>query len=99
MNRSERPPTVGYVVSTWPRLSQTFVLREILAVERLGVPVRIFSAKDPGGEPIHGDVTHVRAGVTYLTLRRHWKQALRANLRLVRHKPGRYVSTLLAALR
>ena len=55
MTRSERLPTVGYVVSTWPRLSQTFVLREILAVERLGVPVRIFSAKDPDGEPSHGD--------------------------------------------
>ena len=58
MTRSERLPTVGYVVSTWPRLSQTFVLREILAVERLGVPVRIFSAKDPDGEPSHGDVAH-----------------------------------------
>src|SRR5919204_6017468 len=99
MNRSERPPTVGYVVSRWPRLSQTFVLREILAVERLGVPVRIFSTKDPGGEPIHGDVGRVRAGVTYLTLRGHWKQVLRANLRLARHRPGRYVSTLLSALR
>ncbi len=27
----ERRPTIGYVVSTWPRLSQTFVLNEILA--------------------------------------------------------------------
>jgi hypothetical protein len=90
MNRSERPPTVGYVVSTWPRLSQTFVLREILAVERLGVPVRIFSTKDPDGEPIHGDVAQVRAGVTYLTLRRHWKQALCANLRLIRDVPAPY---------
>ena len=99
MARSEKPPTVGYVVSTWPRLSQTFVLREILAVERLGVPVRIFSTKDPGGEPIHGDVAQVRAGVTYLTLHGHWKQVLRANLRLARHRPGRYVSTLLSALR
>src|SRR5437763_12010976 len=99
MAGSEKPPTVGYVVSTWPRLSQTFVLHEILAVERLGVPVRIFSAKDPCREPIHGAVVQVRAGVTYLSLRRHWKQALRANLSLVRHKPGCYVSTLLAALR
>jgi glycosyltransferase involved in cell wall biosynthesis len=99
MAGSERPPTVGYVVSTWPRLSQTFVLREILAVERLGVSVRIFSTKDPDGEPIHGDVAQVRAGVTYLTLRRHWKPALRANLRLVRAAPARYAWTLLAALR
>src|ERR687883_77835 len=98
MAGSEKPPTVGDVVKTWPRLSQTFVLHEILAVERLGVPVRIFSAKDPGSEPIHGDVAQVRAGVTYLSLRRHWKQALRANLRLVRAVPTRYAWTLLAAL-
>src|ERR671936_2273158 len=99
MNQSARLPTVGYVFSWWPRLSQTFVLREILAVERLGVPVRIFSTKDPDGEPSHGDVTHVRAGVTYLSLRRHWKAALRANLRLVRAAPVPYARTLLAAQR
>ena len=99
MASSERPPTVGYVVSTWPRLSQTFVLREILAVERLGVAVRIFSTKDPAGEPIHGDVAQVRAEVTYLTLRGHWKPALWANLRLVRAAPVPYVRTLLVALR
>src|SRR5918911_5560230 len=99
MNQPERLPTVGYVVSRWPRLSQTFVLREILAVERLGVPVRIFSTKDPDGEPIHGDVAHVRPGVTYLTLRHHWKPPLRANLRFVRAAPALYARTLLAALR
>src|SRR5919197_4104587 len=74
MAGSEKPPTIGYVVSTWPRLSQTFVLREILAVERLGVSVRIFATKDPDGEPIQGDVAQVRAGVSYPTPRRHWKQ-------------------------
>jgi glycosyltransferase involved in cell wall biosynthesis len=99
MAGSEKPPTVGYVVSTWPRLSQTFVLREILAVERRGVPVRIFSTKDPDGEPSHGDLAQVRAGVTYLSLRRRWKPALRANLRLVRDRPAPYARTLLAALR
>src|SRR5205085_8518320 len=99
MTRSERLPTVGYVVSTGPRLSQPFVLREILAVERLGVPVRIFSAKDPDGEPSHGDVAHVRAGVTYLSLRRHWKPAVCANLRLVWAAPAPYARTLLSAPR
>src|SRR5918912_3206838 len=96
---TDRSPRGAYVVSTWPRLSQTFVLGEILALERLGVPLHIFSAKDPGGEPIHGDVARVLAGVTYLSLRRHRKQALHANLCLVRHRPGRYVRTLLLALR
>jgi glycosyltransferase involved in cell wall biosynthesis len=99
MNQPERLPTVGYVVSRWPRLSQTFVLREILAVERLGVPVRIFATKDPEGEPSHVAVAQVRAEVTYLSLRRHWKPALRANLRLVRAAPAPYARTLLSALR
>src|SRR6058998_2622972 len=31
----DRNSTVGYVVSAWPRLSQTFVLTEIIALERL----------------------------------------------------------------
>src|SRR5215470_18881948 len=72
---------LGYIVSTWPRLSQTFVLSEVLALERQKVPLRIFSAKDPGGEPIHADVGQVRAEVIYLSLKRHRRAALLANLR------------------
>ena len=30
----EQKPTIGYVVSTWSQLSQTFVSNEILALER-----------------------------------------------------------------
>src|SRR6266705_680317 len=96
---SDQKTKVGYVVSTWPRLSQTFVLGEVLALERLGVSLRIFSTKDPDGEPSHGDVALVRARVTYLSLRRHWKPALRANLRLVRDGPAPYARTSLSALR
>src|SRR2546425_7864830 len=66
----EQKPTIGYVVSTWPRLSQTFVLNEILALERRGLPVRIFSIKDPRGEPVHAKLAKVRAPVAYLSFRR-----------------------------
>ena len=49
--KAETPqrPTIGYLVSTWPRLSATFILNEVLAVERSGASVRIFSVKDPDG--------------------------------------------------
>jgi len=86
--------TVGYVVSTWPRLSQTFVLTEVMALERSGVPLRIFSVKDPGGEPIHANVALVRAEVTYLSFQRGWKRIVRANLRLARKMPARYLRAL-----
>src|SRR5207245_4395335 len=64
-----------------------------------GVSLRIFSIKDPDGEPVHARVAQVRARVTYLSLRRHWKSALQANLRLLCRQPGRYCRALLQALR
>ncbi len=96
---SHQIPTLGYVVSTWPRLSQTFVLTEIVALERRGVRLRIFSVKDPGGEPVHAKVAQVRAEVIYLSLHRHWKRIVRANLRLAWELHGRYARALLHALR
>jgi glycosyltransferase involved in cell wall biosynthesis len=95
---SDQCTAVGYVVSTWPRLSQTFVLNEILALEWLGVPVRIFSIKDPGEGPVHAGVAQVRAVVHYVSLRRHWGSILAANYRFVRRQPGRYASCLVKAV-
>ena len=95
----EQRPTIGYVVSTWPRLSQTFVLNEILALEQRGLPVRIFSIKDPGGEPTHAKLTKVRAPVKYLSFRRRRRAILVANLRVARDLPGCYFRTLIRALR
>src|SRR5438105_13965033 len=88
-------PTIGYLVSTWPRLSATFILNEVIAVERSGISLRIFSIKDPDGEPVHPRAAQVRARVTYLSLQRHWKSALQANLSLVCRRPSRYCRTLL----
>ena len=95
---STQSPTVGYIVSTWPRLSATFILNEIIAVERSGVSLRIFSIKDPDGEPVHARVAQVRARVTYLSLQGHWESALHANLHLLCRRPGRYCRALLQAL-
>ncbi len=99
--KAETPqsPTIGYLVSTWPRLSATFILNEVIAVERSGVSVRIFSVKDPDGEPVHPAVAQVAARVSYLSLPRHRKAAVHANLRVLCRHPGRYCRTLLYALR
>src|SRR2546428_614095 len=99
MPKPDADVAIAYVVSSWPRLSQTFVLDEILALERLGVPVRIFATKRPNDEPTHRRVTEVRAPVTYLTLRHSWHPAVRANIRLARDLRGRYVRALGLALR
>src|SRR3989441_3286485 len=83
---------IAYIVKSWPRLSETFVLNEILSLEQRGVRIRIFSVKEPDPGPSHPKVAQVRAEVTYLALWPHWKKALPANLRSFRRQPGRYRS-------
>ena len=67
---------IGYVLKRFPRLSETFILNEIRALERLGVPLHIFSLLRPEGTLVHPAVADVRAPVTYLPER--WFERLRA---------------------
>ena len=100
MDRQPDPmPIVGYIVNAWPRLSETFILNEVIAVERLGGRLRIFSVKNPTAEPVHGAVAQVRAPVVYLSSRGNGKAIWQANLRLFCRRPVRYCRTLLGAVR
>jgi colanic acid/amylovoran biosynthesis glycosyltransferase len=58
---------VGYVLKVFPRLSETFILNEILELERQGVKIDIFSLKPPTEPRYHGDLSRLRASVTYLS--------------------------------
>ncbi len=57
---------VGYVLKRFPRLTETFILNEVLELERQGVPVEIFSLKPPTDEPRHALLDDLKAPVTYL---------------------------------
>jgi glycosyltransferase involved in cell wall biosynthesis len=92
-------PTVGYILSAWPRLSETFILNEVVALERLGGRLRIFSIKNPKDEPVHAKVAEVRAPVTYLSIGNHQKAVWHANLRFLCRHPVRYCRTLFQAMR
>jgi len=59
-------PRVAYVLKVFPRLSQSFILNEILEHERVAMPFEIFSLKRPKREPIHSAVSSVATDVTYL---------------------------------
>ncbi|MGH8003437.1 MAG: glycosyltransferase family 4 protein [Limisphaerales bacterium] len=60
------PLKVGYFVKMYPRLSETFILNEILELERRGVEVTIFSLKKPNEGRFHPQVAEVKAPVFYL---------------------------------
>jgi colanic acid/amylovoran biosynthesis glycosyltransferase len=57
---------VAYVVKRFPRLSETFVLNEILELERQGVDVHVLALRPPTNEPRHRLLSELRAPVTYL---------------------------------
>jgi glycosyltransferase involved in cell wall biosynthesis len=98
MTKADHPRDIGYIVKAWPRLSETFILNEIISLEQRGVPIRIFSVKEPDAGPAHSKVAQVRAEVTYLAFRAHWKHAVPANLRLFWRQPGRYLRVFFRAL-
>jgi glycosyltransferase involved in cell wall biosynthesis len=62
------PLRVGFVVKRYPRYSETFIVREILAHERAGVQVEIFALRPPNDHHFQDLLARVRAPVNYLYL-------------------------------
>ena len=63
---SPEPPRVGYVVKRYPRYSETFVVREILAHERAGLAIDIFCLRASNDGHFQDLIARVRAPVHYL---------------------------------
>jgi glycosyltransferase involved in cell wall biosynthesis len=49
---AERPLTVGYVMSRFPKLTETFILAELEAMDRAGVRVELHPLLRQRGEPV-----------------------------------------------
>ncbi len=62
----EPPPKIAYVVKRYPRFSETFIVNEILAHERAGWGISIFSLLPPVDGRFQPSITKVSAEVTYL---------------------------------
>jgi len=63
---SRQKPVIAVILKGYPRLSETFIAQEILALERRGFRLQLFSLRhptDPAVHPIHGEIG---APVTYL---------------------------------
>ncbi len=66
MSRSNDKKVIAFVLKGYPRLSETFILNEILLLEELGYPLHIVAMRNPGETKIHGDVERVKAPVSYV---------------------------------
>ena len=95
---------VGYLTKRFPRLSETFILDEVLGLEDAGVPLRLFAIRDPREALVQPDVARVRVPVAYLRPepalrpRLEWLgSTLAAHARVAMAHPARYWRTLLDA--
>ncbi len=92
---------VIYIVRSWPRLSQTFIVNEVLALERRGLELAVFSLVRSGEDLVQPQVADVRAPVHYLEdqFRRPWVARVRLQLAWFMAAPLRYVLVLWFCLR
>ena len=76
-------PRIGYVLKVFPRLSETFVLNEILTLEELGFPITVFTLRPPKEETRHEQFARLRAEIvpvprfTFGSFRRYLQESTR----------------------
>lgn len=92
-----RAGRVAYIIGTFPALTETFVVREIKALEAAGTEVELFSLRRPSAcdtQAEGGDLVPRTSYGPSLADRRLWE----ANVRALRRAPARYLKTLGALL-
>jgi glycosyltransferase involved in cell wall biosynthesis len=84
---------VLYVLKRYPRLSETFIVREIVELEQQGVTVGIEALLPPEDGPRHPMVDRVRAKVRYLPRRPRLRHApaLAAHATVMLRRPAAWI--------
>jgi glycosyltransferase involved in cell wall biosynthesis len=92
---------IGLLVKMFPKLSETFVLEEVLGLERLGLALRIYTLAAPSDDIVHAAAQRVRAPVTRVPSSWRsdpWRLAAR-HLRWALTRPLGYAGALRLAMR
>lgn len=89
---------IAYIVTRFPKLSETFVYREVLELRKQGAEVECFSIHRPLPEPLPPEAKALSQETTYLWPP-HLLRFLLAILKLVALYPGKFFETLTFFLR
>lgn len=97
----ERTRHLGYVLKRYPRISETFVVAELVELERQGEQVTVFALSRPEEPFEHAFVSEVRAPVVYLPHRplREPMRVLRALVHVWRTSQRGWLSAAAVSLR
>ncbi|MDW3177440.1 MAG: glycosyltransferase family 4 protein [Acidimicrobiia bacterium] len=86
------PVRVGVVVKTFPKLSETFILEELLGLEREGLDLEVFSLQRPTDDRTHAQNAELRASVHYAPS--SLRVVVGHHIRLFASHPLGYIRTL-----
>lgn len=91
---------LGMILKGYPRISETFITTEILLLESLGIPMEIFSLREPRESFSHENVRRIKAPVTYMPeyILPHWQTLLRNNAKACRRMGAHYLKCLASAV-
>ncbi len=90
-------PVVAYVMSRFPKLTETFILTELLGVEAAGARIELYPLLREREPSMHPEAAPWVARAHYLPFIS--AAIARSHLALIRESPRRYLSTLAAVLR
>lgn len=89
---------VGYLTGEYPRATDTFIQREILAVERCGVEVERFAVRRPGDEHMVGEQQRSERDRTTYLLEQPCSEIVRAVAGALVRSPRRFVGAVRLAV-
>ena len=92
----QRRPCVAYIMSRFPKITETFVLYEMKAIEADGARVEVFPLLRHRGGPRHPEAVAYEARA-HFTPFLSWR-VVRANVRRMLREPARYFGTWWRAL-
>ncbi|MEI2654901.1 MAG: hypothetical protein V9G12_22625 [Microthrixaceae bacterium] len=90
---------VAYLTGEYPRATDTFIQREILAVERCGVDVERFAVRRPGDEHMVGERQRSERDLTTYLLEQPSSSYAGVLARALRRSPRRFLAALRLAVR
>lgn len=95
---AETATRVAYLVSRFPKLTETFVLYEVLAMRELGLEVELFPLRRERTTVLHAEAQQVVETARFTPLLFSW-QLVWAHLYFVVTRPWTYATTLATVLR
>jgi glycosyltransferase involved in cell wall biosynthesis len=90
---------IGLLVKIFPKLSETFILEEILGLEKRGVSLRLYTLAAPTDTMTHAQVRRVRAPLVRAPAASANREFIVRHLGLAAAHPLRWLGALASALR